>query len=356
MSRPEHTVYARVAELLARGERFTVCRVVGAVGSAPRDAGAHLLVFPDGSIEYTLGGGALEGRVTREAALAMDDPAPAVREYHLGDLGMDCGGVVRVAFEPAHGGDLAFYRAAADSIEGRVPFVAAYALTGEAPLAKARFPHDGAPTGDRDLIARVRPRVEALWNGEHLAGEADGVCVQFVPPPLRLLVFGAGHVGAKLARVAAATGVFGVEVVDDRPAFADAAKLPWAERVALAPPDYEGDLPLPDARTFAAVITRCHATDQVVLRRLLSASAPFAYLGMIGSVSKRAKLFRRLRDEGISQDALDRVASPMGLPIGGKEPGEIAVSMLAEMIRRKNELDGTFKGGLSKWKRTQLQA
>jgi len=356
MSRPEHTFYRRVAELLGCGARFTVCRVVEAVGSAPRDAGAQLIVFPDGGIEYTLGGGALEGRVIREAALSAHASPGSVREYHLGDLGMDCGGVVRVAFEPARRDDLDFYRAAAGLIARRVPFAAAYALSGEAlPLPKALFPRDDAPTGDSNLIARARTRVEALRDGER-AVAADGLFAHLVPPPLRLLVFGAGHVGARLAQVAAATGVFGVEVVDDRPAFAAEAKLPGAERVTVAPPDYEGQLPLPDARTFAAVITRCHATDQVVLRRLLGAGAPFAYLGMIGSVSKRAKLFRRLRDEGISQDALDRVASPMGLPIGGKEPGEIAVSMLAEMIRRKNELDGTFKGGLSMWKRTQLQA
>ncbi len=351
MSRPEHTVYARAAELLARGERFTLCRVVRAVGSAPRDAGAHLIVFPEGSIEYTLGGGALEGRVMREAALSMDDPVPAVREYHLKDLGMDCGGVVRVAFEPARPDDLGFYRAAADLIKRRVPFVAAYALSGEAPLPKALFPADGGPVGPPGFVARVRERA-----GEGRTGEADGAFLHAVLPPLRLLVFGAGHVGAMLARVAAATGVFGVEVVDDRPAFANAAKLPGAERVTLAPPDYEGALPLPDARTFAAVITRCHATDQVVLRRLLGAGAPFAYLGMIGSVSKRAKLFRRLRDEGVPQGALDRVTSPMGLPIGGKDPGEIAISMLAEMVQRNNELDGTLEGGPSKWKRTQPQA
>lgn len=349
MTRPEHAFYERTAELLEAGRAFVVCRVVGAVGSAPRNAGAQMLVFPEGDIEFTLGGGALEGRVIREAVLAGPEGPPRVQAYHLGDLGMHCGGIVHVAFEPARPEDLPFYRRAAALCARRVPFWAVYGLEGEAPLPKALFPEGKAPWGPDAFLSRAGQAVRALEAEDGRAASREDVFVQRVLPPLRLLIFGAGHVGAKLAEVAAATGIFTVEVVDDRPAFADPEKLSGAETVHLAPENYAGELPLPDARTFVAVITRCHATDQAVVRTLIRSGRPCAYLGMIGSVPKRVKLFKQLADEGLPRQALEAVFSPMGLPIGGKSPGEIAISILAEMIRQKNALEGTLEGGLTRW-------
>jgi xanthine dehydrogenase accessory factor len=171
-----------------------------------------------------------------------------------------------------------------------------------------------------------------------------------IQSPQRLLIFGAGHVGRKLAEVASATGLFRIEIADDRAEYADPQKLSFVNKITLCPHNYEGDLPKPDERTFVAVITRCHQTDQVILRKLLGESELPPYLGMIGSVPKRAKLFKLLRDEGISEEKLNQVYSPMGLPIGGKDPGEIAISMLAEMVQVKNELEKSLVGGRAGWK------
>lgn len=348
---PEAQFFKRVTELLEQKIPFYICRVIDAVGSAPRNAGAQMVVFQDGAIAFTLGGGAVEGRIIRQATLSFDRPRAWVAEHHLGDLGMHCGGVMRVLCEPAQTADLPLYRAAARLLVCRVPFIWACRLPTEtsAVVAKALIPEEGESLGDAAL---ARAATEALASGSDcaLCGE---VFAQRVRPPLRLLIFGAGHVGAKLAEVAAATGVFQIEIVDDRKVFADPEKLPFCQGVTLAPPDYRGALPKPDARTFVAVITRCHATDQVVVRALLEGGAPFAYLGMIGSVPKRARLFKLLADAGVSRQLLERVTTPMGLPIGGKQPGEIAVSMLAEIVQRKNELEGTLEGGRAGWLQPQ---
>jgi len=352
---PESDFYGRVAELLERGTPFVVCRITSAVGSVPRNPGAQLLVFPDGKIEFTLGGGAIEARVIREAVLSFEHERAFVRQYHLGDLGMHCGGLMSVAFERSCVADLPFYRQAQTWVERRTPFVAAYALEGQAqPLDKALLAQDERAFGPKPFVTSVREDVERM--GQAGALETARLFVHRVSPPLRLQIFGAGHVGARLARVARATGIFSVDVVDDREAFANAERLPFAHHITVAEPNYAANLPLPDERTFVAVITRCHATDKVVLQTLLGSGRPFAYLGMIGSVSKRARLFRLLQDEGVDRSLLDQVVSPMGLPIGGKDPGEIALSMLAEIVQRKNELDGTLGGSIVRWKnRQQLQ-
>ncbi len=350
----EHQFYHRVVELLEQNQTFKICRVVHAVGSAPRNAGAQMLVFPDGNIEFTLGGGAIEGRVIREAALSMQQSESMLREYHLGDLGMHCGGIMQVMFESAQQKDLGFYQLASGLLEQRQSFVVAYDLIEhQANPAKALFSESEVLFGEENFYKKAKPTADALWKSEKVYTQQADYFVHQIFPSLRLLIFGAGHVGAKLAEVASASGVFTVDIVDDRPEFADAKKLPFCEKVIVANHNYEKALPLPDERTFAAVITRCHDTDKVVLKTLLDSDRPFAYLGMIGSVPKRAQLFKILKDEGVLASKLEQVVTPMGLPIGGKEPGEIAISMLAEMIERKNQLDGTLEGGIVRWKRKQ---
>ena len=350
---PEHRFYQRLLELLEEGRHPYLCRVVEATGSAPRNPGAQMMVLPGGAIEFTLGGGSIEGQVIRQALLSFDAPKAFLREYHLGDLGMHCGGIMRVLFDPTPQQDLHLYRAACDLIAQRQAFALVLQLPeGESKTVhKALLAPSGLALGQATLLRSARPLVKDLPPHGVPATVVEGLFIQWVLPPLRLLIFGAGHVGSKLAEVAAATGVFEVHIVDDRAAFADPQKLPFCQTVRVVDENYEGPLPLPDERTFVAVITRCHATDLVVVRHLLSAKSPFAYLGMIGSVPKRARLFKMLQQEGVSSEQLAQVTTPMGLPIGGKDPGEIALSMLAQMIQRKNNLAGTLEGGMARWQR-----
>ena len=344
----ESAFYRRVVELLRAAQPFWMCRVMRVTGSAPRNSGAQMLVLTDGASEFTLGGGAMEGRVIRAALLAPASADSLLMEYHLSDLGMHCGGLMQVSLERARAADLPLFERAARWVEERRAFwfVQDAGQPSGAPLRKALLSAEGEAFGDEVLVADARSNLETLARQGQATLEAGQCFMQKVSPPRRLLVFGAGHVGAKLAEVAHAAGLFRVEVADDRAEFADAAKLWFCDRVELVAPNYVGPLPLPDLHTCVAVITRCHATDKVVLKTLLQSGKPFAYLGMIGSVPKRARLFKMLKDEGVDPDLLQRVITPMGLPIGGKQPGEIAISMLAQMIQCQNQ---TQEGGGSSW-------
>jgi xanthine dehydrogenase accessory factor len=171
--------------------------------------------------------------------------------------------------------------------------------------------------------------------GMYCAGEAV-VSVRYLHPDPRLLIFGGGHIGQALARLAGAMDLFEVEVVDDRPSYAIPERHPNAHRVTLADPNYSGNLPSPDPQSFAVIVTRCHQSDYRLLRYYLD--KPLAYLGMVGSKSKWARFKRDLQAEGYSEEMLARVRSPIGLPIGGKSPQEVALSILAEVIQVKNEI------------------
>ncbi len=164
-----------------------------------------------------------------------------------------------------------------------------------------------------------------------ICGGQVTILVESVVPPV-LVLFGGGHVGAAAARVAHEAG-FRVLLCDDRPEYADPEHHtsaddcfagPWADAVARI---------APATNHYLVIATRGHNDDAEVLRSVHSSGCKPLYLGMLGSKAKKATLDRLLEDEGIPSDWLAGVRTPIGLPIGGKSAGEIAVSLVAELIQ-----------------------
>lgn len=150
----------------------------------------------------------------------------------------------------------------------------------------------------------------------------------------KLVVFGAGHVGHALARLASQVG-FQVEVVDARPELLTEARFPSVVRTLKAPDD-AARAQTGGPSSYFCITTHDHPLDQACLEALVR--VPSAYLGVIGSERKAAKFRQRLLAQGFSEAELARVRSPMGLPIRALGPEEIAVSIVAELIsvRRKD--------------------
>lgn len=347
--------YSRVAQLLDRGQDFVIAYLVKASGSTPREAGAKLIVQPDGQTEFTVGGGALEERVREDGLIILKSGGTLVKEYRLEDLGMYCGGRVKMLYEVVGktGEERRFYHKAGELLEQGQRFVIAHQVSaagsplpeslkllipesGKAGLLREGWPAELLSLISEDGRALLSSGRESLLKEYDLQRQAQvELFLELVQPAARLLIYGGGHVGARLARLAAAVGLFRVEVVDEEDASLNELK-PLVDKVYKVNAGYHEDLPMPDERTFVAIITSSHLTDKHILRRILDSGKFPAYLGLIGSARKRAELFRMLQDEGIAPEQLERVHMPIGLPIGGKEPGEIAVSVLAEVIQLKN--------------------
>ena len=145
----------------------------------------------------------------------------------------------------------------------------------------------------------------------------------------RALIFGAGHVGQMLCRAAAMAG-FRVTVIDDREAFANRHRFPEAAEILLRPltGPFE-DLGV-NASAYLLLATRGHKHDRDILR--WAAVQPAAYVGMLGSGAKRKALFAELEAEGVPEASLAAVRTPMGLDLGARTPGEIALAVVAEMV------------------------
>lgn len=146
----------------------------------------------------------------------------------------------------------------------------------------------------------------------------------------RLILCGGGHVSLELAHIAARLE-FEVVVIDDRPEFANDARFPMVHQVLCMP--FEEALDQLGSRDtdFYAILTRGHAFDKECLAHVLRGQ--YAYVGMIGSRTKVAAVYKALREEGFSQEILDGVHSPIGLSIGGQTPAEIAVSIAAQLVQ-----------------------
>jgi xanthine dehydrogenase accessory factor len=173
--------------------------------------------------------------------------------------------------------------------------------------------------------------------GENALGMACGgaaeVFLERVGPAERLIIFGAGHVGLAVAKLAATVG-FQVELVDDRADACEAARRADAGRVFECDAEYVGGVPEIDESCSIAVVTRCHRTDLLALRRTVT--IPCRYLGLIGSRRKKEVVFERLRQTGAAtEEQLARVHCPIGLPHCGETPEEIAVSIVAQLLQTR---------------------
>ncbi len=216
--------------------------------------------------------------------------------------------------------------------------VAAATLIGGGPLgAKLLIFADGATAGglgDAGLERRVVPEALAMLAqaATRVVEYADLGATLFVEsfaPPPSLFMVGGVHIAIALGALAQVLG-FRTVVVDARSAFASGERFPHADELVLAWPDeaLQGRL---DARSCVAVLTHDPKLDDPALRVALA--SPARYVGALGSPKTHAKRLERLRAEGFTDEQLARIHGPIGLPIGARTPEEIALSILAEIVR-----------------------
>jgi xanthine dehydrogenase accessory factor len=184
------------------------------------------------------------------------------------------------------------------------------------------------------LLKQREPRL--VISRDDLGGSVELFVEPILADPI-LYIFGGGHVSAQIIPLASRVG-FKVEVIDDRPEFADPAKFPDAAKVHQFP--FEGVLgriPV-DQSSYLVIVTRGHIHDKTVLEQCLRTKA--RYIGMIGSRRKKAMIYEKLLEEGFTKSDLDRVHAPIGLDIGAETPEEIAVSIVAELIQVRAGREG----------------
>ena len=169
-----------------------------------------------------------------------------------------------------------------------------------------------------------------------VCGGTLDVFIEPVLPRALLYIFGAGHVSISLYKVAQ-NAAFDVIVVDDRDAYANRQRFPEAQQVIAEDFDQAMAKLSPTESAYIVIVTRGHRDDMRVLRWAVQTKA--RYVGMIGSKRKTIAIFRELEREGLSAMLFERVHAPIGLDIGAITPEEIAISITAELIAVRRNVE-----------------
>jgi len=342
-------ILQRIVELAGSGQPFCTGVVLGAEGSTPREAGVRAILHPNGRIEGTLGGGAVEAATQRQAIEACRSQRASILDVELrgeaaGDDMPICGGRMRILVDPTAAKDRAAYGQAATALqERRRGILLTTTRTGAGTYTAVCW----VPESDSSALPEAQVARECLADGKarlvsgstsEPAETVEVLVEPMVPEPL-LLIAGGGHVGQALARQALLLG-FEVMVFDDRPEFTDPDLFPQGVRTHC------GDIATSVAAvpvgedTYIVIVTRGHQHDAETLKACLH--RPAAYIGMMGSRRKVALVRESLIEAGsATEEEWDAVHAPIGLDIGAETVPEIATSIAAQLVavRRKGRAD-----------------
>jgi xanthine dehydrogenase accessory factor len=329
--------------------------VVRTFGSAPRPEGAVLLYAADGRIAGSVSGGCVEGAAAEEIERARATGRARVIRYGISDeqawdVGLACGGTIDV--EPAVP-SAAVAAATASLGAGGHGAAVVTPLPGDSPPAEfgQHTPGVGATPepelvvhddgrlegtlGDRALdAALVDAAAEALRRGQSRTVELGGrsLFVEAFPVRPRLVVVGAVEVARSLVRLAKELG-FETLVVDGRASFATPERFPDVDRLVVGWPDEIADEIGLGPNDAVAVLTHDVKFDEPAIIEALRRGC--RYVGAVGSRKTQADRRQRLRDAGVTDAELARLRGPVGLDLGGRQPPETALAILAEVVAER---------------------
>ena len=341
---------------LKDGQPCVLATVVRTKGSTPQKAGAMLLVRQDGSGLGTLGGGCVEGDIWFAAKeILRQNGGPEFKDYFLNEDiaardGLVCGGTMYFYLEPLRETEdfLSIGNEIVDAYDGGQPVGLATVVNakegGPAMGAKLLLRVDDSVSGslgNADIDAQaieIAKKVADVGSNESFS-TADGteVFVEGFTTPPTLVMVGGGHVGKATADLAHSLG-YRVYLVDDRPEFSNEERFPYADKTIVATYDKWPDQLELNVNTFVVVATRGHRYDDMALESALRTRA--RYIGLLGSRRKTIMIYRRLIEQGVPLDRIKEVHAPVGLNIGALEPGELAVSIMSEIIMVRRGGDG----------------
>ena len=336
---------------LRQGNALVMATILSKQGSAPRAAGTRMAIHGDGRISGTIGGGWVEAQVQKLARDLFETKKGAfIQSFTLdakayADMDMVCGGAVTLLIEylPAIEENINIFSKLLEVLnKNQEGFMASRISSHTSHMFEMQrcIISGGELTGTFQLSHHTMTRLSEQAEQMRSPGLIEiGQETFFVEPAQcsgSLYVLGAGHLGIETASLAHRVG-FKVIVMDDRHEFANEKRFPMAEVHVVENFENCFEQFSIDHRSYIVIMTRGHIYDRNLLDQALK--TPAAYIGMIGSSSKRKAIYDYLLARGVSRDRLDGVHAPIGLDIGAKTPEEIAVSIIAELIqvREKNQ-------------------
>lgn len=317
-------VLSKLLYQMEKKKNSILVSIVASSGSAPRTEGSQMLVGPFGRIYGSIGGGAIEKKSEDYALELLNKQCSDIQSFSLHpggktDIGMVCGGDVTVLFLFIPGADDRWKQLAEKAVS----------CIDDGTASSLSLYFDG--------------RLPSLLDSHHNLIEGSIIPIQDVEhfeyhfqQSHRAIVFGAGHIAQALCPLLRSVDFVPI-IYDNRPDYAKVSLFPDANQVICGDfEDIENKLDLL-ASDFVVVMTSGHAYDYEVEKQVHRCNV--SYLGIVGSKSKRASVREKLLLDGISDEKLDSVYTPVGIAIKAVTPEEIAISIAGEMIYVRATLD-----------------
>jgi xanthine dehydrogenase accessory factor len=353
-------IYSDIVKALEKKEKVALATLITRVGSAPRTVGAKYLVKEDGTSLGSIGGGCVEAEVWQGAQEVMKKGEGGVLHFNLtaeqlAEGGLICGGNIDIFLEPLKEEFFNVYQEAL-SIKQKgdsaviVTLISVDNVFPKGGGAKILFKPSGEKIGslfdgkelEQKILKEVAPLLKEkkpkvmTWHSER--DDSSWGKMEILLEPIfsepTVYIFGAGHVSQHLSPFAKKVH-FKVVIIDDRDMFANRERFPEADEVIVSEFDRCFNQLNIDESSYIVIVTRGHLYDGVVLEQSVKTKA--RYIGMIGSKKKIRTLFQNLMEKGISKEILRKVYAPIGLDINSETPEEIAVSIVAELIKVRGE-------------------
>jgi xanthine dehydrogenase accessory factor len=348
-------LYSEIVKALEKKEQVALATLIHRIGSAPRAVGAKYLVKEDGTSVGSIGGGCVEAEVWQGAQEVMRKGEGGVLHFELtaeqlAEGGLICGGNIDIFLEPLREDCLDIYRemvkikqkggagvlATLISING-----AFYKGKGAKVLLKSSGEKVGSLSDGKQIEKKVLEEGASASKEEKpkiLTLTSDGQKMEILLEPIfsepTVYIFGAGHISEQLTPLVKKVQ-FRVVVLDDRDIFANRQRFPDADEVMVSEFERCFDRLTIDESSYIIIVTRGHLYDGFVLEQAVKTKA--RYIGMIGSKKKIRTLYQNLMEKGIPKASLDRVYAPIGIDINSETPEEIAVSIVAELIKVRGQ-------------------
>lgn len=334
-------LFMEIKRLLEAGEDLVLETVIAGSGSAPRGAGARMIVRRDGSTLGTIGGGAVEYKSSQLGMDVLKERKSYTKGFKLAknqaaDLGMICGGDVVVYYQyisPDNQAFLATCDRILDALTKDEDSWIVTDITDETAWSAGLYSKSNGLTG-----------IQAEDTAPLAAAKAVQVTVgnrRYYSEPLvragKVYVFGGGHVAQELVPVISHIG-FRCVVYDDRETFANKGLFPQAVETIVGDFEHIADFVDITSNDYICIMSRGHQYDFMIQKQVLR--TPAHYIGVMGSRTKLMTLAGKLREEGFTDADINRFQSPIGTAILAETPAEIAISIAGELIRTRALRDG----------------
>lgn len=340
------TIVEHIVDSLNEQHEIVTATILEKSGSAPREAGAKMMIRKDASIEGTIGGGTLEAMAMQLAPEIFKIKQCSIEDIELTDddaraAGMVCGGEVSVLLEYLDALDIHQLNIQHIAKELKASGVDFVMITNISQTKKRASGKNKWICTQTDLYGEEDKEVQRIVDELrknfyhikfHLYMGKNRYMIEPFYDTERLYIVGAGHISQQIAALTKTLGLYTV-IIDDREAFANKERFPTADEIHVVSSTYERlvqDVRIPK-NSYVVIVTR--GVDKVVLAQSLHMSAK--YIGMIGSKTKRNYVYCQLLQEGFAQKDLDQVCCPIGVSINAQTPEEIAISIVAELIKAR---------------------